>query len=121
MDRTKTNYKTGSGERFFYGFYFFGQLIFYTIIMDFLHLYMTDSGIPAVVVGGIFMVAKLWDAINDPIFGVIVDKTNMKRGKYIPWVRLSTFLIPATTILLFAVPVNVSVQVKAIWSRPSAR
>ena len=111
----KNNYCTTKSERFFYGFYFFGQIIFYIIVGNFLSLYMTDLGIPAVVVAGVFLVAKIWDAVNDPLFGVIVDKANLKGGKYLPWVRLSTFLIPATTILLFAVPSNLSVQIKTIW------
>ncbi|MDR2654789.1 MAG: glycoside-pentoside-hexuronide (GPH):cation symporter [Oscillospiraceae bacterium] len=114
-NKQKINYRTGFGERFSYGLYFFGQLIFYILITSFLQLYMTDMGIPAAVVGAIFMVAKVWDAINDPIFGVIVDKAKLKKGKYLPWLRLSTFLIPAASIFLFAVPINVSIQIKAIW------
>jgi sugar (glycoside-pentoside-hexuronide) transporter len=110
-----TDFKTGTLERFSYGFYFFGQLIFYIFIVNFLQLYMTDAGIPATVVGAVFIVAKIWDAINDPIFGVIVDKAHLKSGKYIPWVRLSSFLIPLTTIFLFSVPLDVSLQVKVIW------
>lgn len=109
------DYRTSKSERFFYGFYFFGQLIFFMLITNFLQLYMTDSGIPAVLVGLIFMTAKVWDAVNDPLFGIIVDKAHLKSGKYVPWVRLSSFLIPVTSILLFAMPMDVSVQIKAIW------
>lgn len=108
-------FQTGKAERFSYGLYFFGQLIFYGIISQFLQLFMTDSGIPAIVVSGIFIVAKVWDAINDPMFGVIVDKSQFKKGKYLPWIRLSTFLIPLTTLFIFVVPQSVSVTVKAIW------
>ena len=50
----KAEFVTGTFERYSYGFYFFGQLIFYIIVTNFLALYLTDSGIPAVVVGGIF-------------------------------------------------------------------
>lgn len=106
---------TSGSERFWYGFYFFGQLILYIIVTSFLNLFMTDIGIPAAVVAGVLILVKIWDAINDPIFGVIVDKTSMKRGKYIPWVRLSAFLVPIATIFLFAAPINVSVQIKTIW------
>lgn len=116
MENGNINEKmTTRSERFCYGIYFFGQLIFYILVTSFLNLFMTDIGIPAAVVGGIFMVAKVWDAINDPLFGVIIDKTNMKSGKYIPWVRISTFLIPLATIFLFLAPVNVSLQIKIIW------
>ncbi|MDR1272858.1 MAG: MFS transporter [Clostridiales Family XIII bacterium] len=109
-------YQTSRGERLSYGAYAFGQMMFFMIVGNFLQLYMTDSGIPAVLVGGIFIVAKVWDAVNDPLFGIIVDKSRLKSGKFIPWVRLSSFLIPAATILLFAIPADVSVQIKAIWA-----
>ena len=115
-NKKSINFVTGKFERFSYGLYFLGQLIFYGIITGFLQLYLTDYGIPAALVGGIFAVAKVWDAVNDPIFGVLVDKINLKRGKYIPWVRISTFLIPLTTVFIFAMPMNVSVQIKAIWA-----
>lgn len=110
------DYITGKFERTSYGIYFFGQLIFYGIVTGFLSLYLTDSGVPAIAVSGIYAVAKIWDAVNDPLFGVIVDRTNMKRGKYIPWVRLSSFLIPLTTIFMFAMPSGMSVQIKTIWA-----
>ena len=113
--KEKINFQTGKAERFSYGFYFFGQLIFYGIVVQFLQLFMTDSGIPAIVVSGIFMVAKIWDAVNDPMFGVIVDKSNLKKGKYVPWIRLSTFLIPLATLFIFVVPQTISVTWKAVW------
>ena len=112
----KPKFQTTRGERLSYGVYAFGQMTFFMIIGNFLQLYMTDSGIAAAVVGGIFIVAKVWDAVNDPLFGVIVDKARLKGGQFIPWLRLSTFLIPVVTILLFAVPSGASVQVKAIWA-----
>ena len=84
--------------------------------MSYLQLYMTDIGISAVAVGLIFIFAKVWDAVNDPIFGVMVDKVNLKGGKYRPWLRISTIAIPVTTVLLFIVPANASIQAKIIWS-----
>lgn len=113
--KDKQGFVTGKVERYSYGIYFFGQLIFYMLVTQFLQLFMTDSGIPAITVGIIFIVAKVWDAINDPLFGVIVDKCHLKKGKYIPWVRISGFLIPIATILLFAMPSGLSLPVKVIW------
>jgi sugar (glycoside-pentoside-hexuronide) transporter len=114
--KSRIEFITGKFERFSYVVYFFGQLIFYGIVTGFLSVYLTDSGIPAVVVSGIYIVAKVWDAVNDPIFGVIVDKARLKRGKYVPWVRMSSFLIPAATVLMFAMPAGASLQVKTIWA-----
>jgi len=111
----KPQLMTTRSERFCYGLYFFGQLIFYILVTSFLNLFMTEIGIPAAVVAGVLLIAKVWDAVNDPLFGVIIDKTNRKGGKYLPWVRLSTFLIPAATILVFLAPTGASVQIKTIW------
>ena len=102
------------GERYTYVLYYFGQLIFYMIVTSFLQLYLTNIAIPATIIGTIFIIAKVWDAVNDPIFGVIVDKVNLKKGKYIPWLRISVFAIPISTILIFCIPSELSQQVKII-------
>ena len=111
----KKQFTTTRGERLSYGLYAFGAILSYYVIMSFLQLFMTDSGIPAATVGLIFVFAKVWDAVNDPIFGVMVDKVNFKNGKYKPWLKLAGFVIPLTTIFLFIMPSGASLQVKIIW------
>ncbi len=89
-------------ERFSYAGYFLGQNIFYTLITTYLSLYYTDYfGISAVAVGILFFVARVWDAVNDPIMGVIVDKARLKGGKFKPWVNLGIFTMPISTFLIF--------------------
>lgn len=112
----KKQFTTTRGERLSYGLYAFGAILSYYVIMSFLQLFMTDLGIPAATVGLIFVFAKVWDAVNDPIFGVMVDKVNFKNGKYKPWLKLAGFVIPLTTIFLFIMPSGASLQVKIIWS-----
>lgn len=109
------DYQTGRFERWSYEFYFLGQLFSYGIVAGFLTLFMTESGIPAFVVSGILLVAKIWDAVNDPLFGIVVDKAHLKGGKYKPWLKLSTILIAITTILIFVVPQHFGVPLKAAW------
>ncbi|MDO4285511.1 MAG: glycoside-pentoside-hexuronide (GPH):cation symporter [Eubacteriales bacterium] len=111
---TKT--KLRAGEQFSFGIYSFGTILSYYLIMSYLQLYMTNIGIPAAAVAIIFVVAKVWDAVNDPIFGVMVDKVNFKKGKYLPWLRIATIAIPLSTVFLFVVPANASLQVKVLWS-----
>ena len=77
---------------------------------------MTDVGISAITVGVIFMVAKVWDAVNDPLFGILVDKVNLRSGKYIPWLRAAAILVPLSTVFLFAVPNSVPTAVQVIWT-----
>ena len=109
------DYQTSSFERASYQFYFVGQLISYGIMTGFLNLFMTESGVPAFVISGILIIAKVWDAINDPLFGVVVDKSRLKGGKYLPWVKISTVLIAVTTVLVFVMPQTFGVTAKAAW------
>jgi glycoside/pentoside/hexuronide:cation symporter, GPH family len=89
-------------ERFSYAGYFLGQNIFYTLITTYLSLYYTDYfGISAVAVGILFFIARVWDAVNDPIMGVIIDKARLKGGKFKPWVNLGIFTMPISTFLIF--------------------
>lgn len=114
--QNNNKFTTSRGERISYGLYAFGAILSYYMIMSYLQLYMTDIGISAVAVGMIFMFAKIWDAVNDPIFGVLVDKVNPKGGKYKFWLRIAAVAIPVSTILLFIIPAQASIQVKIIWS-----
>jgi sugar (glycoside-pentoside-hexuronide) transporter len=103
MDQ-KQIFETTRKERATYGIYFFGQLISFTVVSSFLQLYLTDIGVSAAAVALIFLIGKIWDAVNDPLFGVIVNRFNFKKGKYTPWLRSSAFIIPLCTIFLFAIP-----------------
>lgn len=60
--------------------------------------------------------AKAWDAVNDPIFGNLVDKINFRKGKHLSWLRIAAIAIPLSTFLLFIVPASVRGQAKIIWS-----
>ncbi len=109
-------FQTSKAERVSYGFYFFGQNIFYIIVLSFLQIFLTDQGVTAAAVASIFLVSKIWDAVNDPIFGVIIDRSKPKKGKFLPWVRVSIIPIAITTVLIFALPASLSLGAKIAWS-----
>jgi sugar (glycoside-pentoside-hexuronide) transporter len=56
------------------------------------------------VVGLIFLVARIWDAVNDPMMGVVIDHTRSKHGKSRVYLRYASLPLAAATILLFHVP-----------------
>ncbi len=112
----KIPFLTTKKERGAYGLFFVGQNIFYMLIINFLQVFMTDKGITAAAVAAIFLVAKVWDAVNDPLFGVIIDRTKPKKGKFLPWVRASVIPITLTTILIFVMPDSISMGAKIAWS-----
>ncbi|MDR0858703.1 MAG: glycoside-pentoside-hexuronide (GPH):cation symporter [Oscillospiraceae bacterium] len=99
-----------------YGLYFMGQNIFYYLLLTYLLVYFTDIGIPALAVTGITLAVKIWDAVNDPIFGGIVDKAKFKGGKFMPWLRISLLAIPVATIFLFAIPSGIPTWGKVFWA-----
>ena len=66
--------------------------LYFQILMGFIPIFYTDVfGLPAAALSVMFLVTRLWDAINDPIMGMIADRTNTRWGKYRPyliWVAL---------------------------------
>lgn len=101
-------------EKISYGVYFFGQGIIFTIVSQYLMLYYTDYiFISPAIVTAIMFGGKIWDAVNDMLFGMIVDKVRFKSGnRFLPWIRVSTFLIPVSTVLLFLIDKDMSMGVK---------
>jgi sugar (glycoside-pentoside-hexuronide) transporter len=82
-----------------------GQNIIYNYIVTAVMFYYTDVAlIDALAVSFIMFFTRLWDAINDPIMGVIVDKTRTKRGKLRPYLLAIPIPIAILTVLTFAVP-----------------
>lgn len=49
----------------------------------------------------IIIVLRIWDGINDPIMGFIIEKCHFKLGKYRPWIIIGAFLNSIVTILMF--------------------
>jgi len=99
------NYVTSKKERLSYGGYFLGQNIIFMIVLQFLMLFYTDViGISAASVGILFFIARTWDAVNDPMLGILVDKMNPKKGKFKPWISAVILLMPIATIFLFINP-----------------
>lgn len=116
MEKTKIQWQTSTKERHSYLVYFTGQNIFYFLIANFLATYLMMTGIDMVKVSAVVMAVKVWDAVNDALFGTLFDKIKFKSGqKCLPWVKISCALIPIASILLFAIPEAASENVKLLW------
>ena len=116
MQETVGRYMTTFKERVSYWTYFIGQNIYYNLTAVFISTYLVFQGIDPVKSGLVLLIVKVWDAINDPIFGFIFDKVKFKRNqKCLPWLRIATALIPVVTIILFAIPTGMSEVGKLVW------
>ena len=80
----------------------FGQNLIYNIVATGLYFYFQNViCLPAMALGWIFALARVWDAINDPMMGTIVDKTRTKWGKCRPYLIIFPAIIGLVTILAF--------------------
>jgi len=116
METKNPGYMTTKKERLSYWTYFVGQNIYYNITAAFISTYLAMQGISLAKVAIVLLIVKVWDAINDPIFGFIFDKVKFKNGqKSLPWLRIAVALIPVVTIALFSIPGAFSETGKLIW------
>lgn len=88
-----------------YGLGTLGRDMVYTMVSMYLIFYLTDiltiSSASLWWINGIIVAARIFDALNDPIMGVIVDNTKTKYGKFKPWIAFGTLTSGIMTILLF--------------------
>lgn len=106
----------GGWEKWSYALYFFGQNIIYALIALNVQTLFSDVGITAATVAAILLVTKLWDAINDPLLGIIIDRVQFKKGRFLPWLRISLPFIALSSIFLFALPSGASMGIKICWA-----
>lgn len=80
----------------------FGHCVFTSLTSMALPMFYTDvMFIAPASVSLIFLITRIWDAVNDPIMGSIVDRTHTRWGKCRPYLFFSSFLLLVLTILMF--------------------
>lgn len=120
MSKEKLNknplWQTTNKERKSYYIYFTGQNMIYTLVTTILTTALLFQGVDVAKAAGITLFIKIWDAVNDAIFGCIFDKVRFKSGKkFMPWLKISLIAIPVSTILLFSMPKDGSEAFKLAW------
>jgi GPH family glycoside/pentoside/hexuronide:cation symporter len=91
------------------------NFIFQTMLIFLMSFYTDVFGIPAAVVGTLFLVARVTDAIFDFGMGAIADRTNTRWGKFRPWVLWTAVPFGLLGYLTFSTP-NLDVSGKIVYA-----
>ena len=65
------------------------NFVFMTMVLFQLNFYTDVFGLSASVAAAILLWPRLWDAVADPIVGILADRTNTRWGKFRPWILLT--------------------------------
>jgi len=113
--RERRNYYLSDSSRLF------GTAVFQTYMTAFLAL----RGVDLTVLAGAMLILKVIDAVDDVIFGYLIDKIKISQwkifrrftgeGKYLPWFRLTFFLFPLFTVAFYLMPGSLPLGAKIGW------
>ncbi len=93
------------GQKAAYGIGAVGKDMVYALSASYVMYYYQDIlHLPATFVGLILMIARVFDALNDPFMGVLVAKTKTRFGRFRPWLFTGTVLNAFVLYALFAAP-----------------
>ena len=80
------------------------NLLFQTYMLFLMYFYTDVVGIAAGVVGTMFLVTRIWDAVFDPMIGLIADRTNTRWGKFRPYLLWMALPFGILGVLTFCAP-----------------
>lgn len=119
------DWKTTKAER---GWYIFSQTARYgaqDLVPAYMNLFLIFNGVDLTTVALISLIVKCIDAVDDMVFGYVVDKIDLKKtkvfskicgeGRYLPWVRCFLFLFPIAIALFFLMPSSMGQIGKLVW------
>jgi sugar (glycoside-pentoside-hexuronide) transporter len=87
---------------FAYGCGDFASNLCWTFIGSYLSIFYTDIvGFAPAVASVLLLVAKIWDAVNDPMFGAIAERTNSRKGRFRPYIFYGTPFLALFSVLTF--------------------
>ncbi len=93
-----------------------GINFYFQSALTFLLFFYTDTfGISAAVAGWVFLVARVVDAVTDPLMGAIADRTRTRWGRLRPYLVFGALPLAAISVATFSVP-DLDARGKVIWA-----
>ena len=114
LETTKTRKNPARFGRYIgYGIGAVGLDLSYGLFYSYLSKYLTDVLLmPAAFLLILTPIARIWDGINDPMMGVIVDHTKTRMGKYRPWILIGTSCNAVILAMMFT---NPGISISSAW------
>lgn len=103
-------------EKLGYGLGDFASVLFWQMITAYLLYFYTDVfGLLPAVAGTMILVSRLWDGVNDPMMGMIADRTNTRWGKFRPYLMWLSIPLAVIAVLAFSTP-DLSGTAKVVYA-----
>lgn len=103
-------------EKIGYGFGDAASSMFWKLFGSYLMIFYTDVfGLPAAVVGTMFLITRVWDSAFDPIVGVVADRTNTRWGKFRPYLLFLALPFGIIGVITFYTP-NLGYTGKVVYA-----
>ena len=100
-------------EKIGYGFGDMSSSMFWKLFSYFLPFFYSNVfGLSLADAGVLMLVTRIWDAVSDPMMGIIADRTKTRWGKYRPYLLFFALPFAVCGILLFTTPENG----KTVWA-----
>ncbi len=110
------NQKLAFKEKISYGFGDLASVLYWqTFMLYFTYFYTDVFLIPASAAATMFLFSRVWDGVNDPVMGMIADRTRTRWGKFRPYLLWMCVPFAVVGVLTFTVP-NFGMTGKLIWA-----
>jgi len=113
---SEVNQKLSFKEKFSYGFGDLASVLYWQTFMIYFTYFYTDVFlIPAGAAASMFLISRVWDGVNDPMMGMIADRTKTRWGHFRPYLLWLCVPFAIVGVLTFTVP-NFGPDGKLIWA-----
>ena len=103
-------------EKIGYGFGDMASSMFWKLFTSYLLIFYTDVfGLPAAIVGTLFLITRIWDSLSDLIMGAIADRTTSRWGKFRPYLLWGAIPFGIIGVLTFTTP-SLNITGKIIYA-----
>jgi GPH family glycoside/pentoside/hexuronide:cation symporter len=109
--------KVSFREKVGYGLGDAASSMFWKLFGTYLLIFYTDVfGISAAAVGSMFLIVRTWDALVDPVMGMIADRTETRRGKFRPYILWGAIPFGILGVFTFMTPSGLGETGRLVWA-----